>query len=255
MPVQGDIYYFETKNGDNGKPPVVLIHGAGGTHLHWPHHVRRLGGIKVLAPDLPGHGKSGGLGEQTITGYAKAIVEWLNGLGRSKAIFVGHSMGGAIAQTLALDYGEHVAGIGLVGTGAKLPVNGDLLDRLALPASFESAVELIVKWSYRKDADPELKKQVLEKMLETRPSVLHGDYMACNAFSVRERLGEIEVPVCVICGEDDKMTPIRFSEQLADEISGAMMVSVPEAGHMVMIEQPEMVAKSLEDFVLNTRFV
>jgi pimeloyl-ACP methyl ester carboxylesterase len=207
-----------------------------------------MGDLKVYALDLPGHGKSGGLGEQTISGYAKAVVDWLIGIGKSKAFFVGHSMGGAIAQTLALDHSEHVAGIGLVGTGSKLPVNEDLMAKLALPASFEGAVELIVKWSFGKEADEKLKAQGKEKMLETRPSVLLGDFQACSSFDVRERLAEIKAPACVVCGEEDKMTPLRFSETLAEKIKGAELTTVPEAGHMVMLERPEAVAKAVEVF-------
>ena len=63
MPVAADLYYHIYEGSEEGRrPPVVLIHGAGGTHLHWPSEVRRLPGYRVLALDLPGHGKSGGAG-------------------------------------------------------------------------------------------------------------------------------------------------------------------------------------------------
>ena len=75
MPTAGDIYYFASKQGAATKPAVVLIHGAGGDHLHWPHNIRRLGEYRVFAPDLPGHGKSRGIGAQSIREYAKTIMD------------------------------------------------------------------------------------------------------------------------------------------------------------------------------------
>ena len=122
MPAVENLYYFENKEEGNGKACIVLLHGAGGTHLHWPHNIRRLGEYRILAPDLPGHGKSGGLGEQTIEGYADVIANWLDEIGVYKAVFIGHSMGGAISLMMALRHQERVAGLGLVGTGGSLPV-------------------------------------------------------------------------------------------------------------------------------------
>jgi pimeloyl-ACP methyl ester carboxylesterase len=83
MPIAGGLYYFAFP-GDN--PPVVLIHGAGGTHLHWPAEIRRLPGRYVLAVDLPGHGKSIGCGLQTISAYTEAVLHWLEAVGLSRAV-------------------------------------------------------------------------------------------------------------------------------------------------------------------------
>ncbi len=249
MPSVGDMYYFESQNGADKPTPLVLIHGAGGTHLHWPHNLRRLTSYRVLAPDLPGHGKSEGLGHQTINGYVEAIVSWLTDIGISKAIFVGHSMGGAIVQTLALEYPEHVVAIGLVSTGARLKVNADLLDKIAQPATFPKAVELVVQWSYAAGVDSKLIEQVKKQLLDTRPSVVHGDYQACNNFNMVARVKEISVPTCIICGQVDRMTPPRFSEYLAEQIPNADLTLIPESGHMVMIEQTEPVTAALEEFL------
>ena len=75
MPTAGKLFYFASKQGAAAKPAVVLIHGAGGDHLHWPYNLRRLNNHRVFAPDLPGHGKSSGLGKQSgiTTGMAAAI--------------------------------------------------------------------------------------------------------------------------------------------------------------------------------------
>lgn len=96
MPFAADIYYHVYQEGEY--LPVVLIHGAGGTHLHWPPEIRRLRGFRIYALDLPGHGKSKGRGLQTITAYAQAVYEWVGAVGLHKAFFVGHSMGAEIGR-------------------------------------------------------------------------------------------------------------------------------------------------------------
>ena len=131
MPVSADLYYHFYEGSNEGqRPSVILIHGAGGNHLYWPSEIRRLPGYRVFALDLPGHGKSGGRGQQSISTYAEVVLEWLESVGIHSAVFVGHSMGGAIAMTLALDHPEHVLGLGLVSAGARLRVAPAFLERM-----------------------------------------------------------------------------------------------------------------------------
>jgi pimeloyl-ACP methyl ester carboxylesterase len=208
-----------------------------------------MGECRVFALDLPGHGKSGGIGEQTIGGYAKIVADWLIDIGIARAVFVGHSMGGAITQTLALEFPDLVRGIVLVGTGPKLPVNPDLLEKLSVPSAYPKAVELIVKWSFSKGAEEKLRRQAKETMMKTRPTVVYGDFVACSHFDVTKRLKDIETPTLVICGEEDKMTPITFSEALRDQIPGAALTTVEGAGHMVMVEKSNQVAAAVQGFL------
>ena len=249
VPTANGIYYFASKSNGNGKSAVVLLHGAGGNHLHWPYNLRRLADYKIYAPDLPGHGKSAGLGMQSVEKYADAIAEWLAALEIKKAIIAGHSMGGAIAQTMAINYPKLVKGLILVATGARLSVNEDLLHKLSTPASAPAALELILKWSWMPGTDEKLLKKVQEQMLEVRSSVIYGDYLACNNFDLTGKLGKIKAPTLVIAGEQDKMTPLDLLLQLENGIKHAQLAIVPEAGHMVMLEKPEQVAREVESFL------
>lgn len=249
MPLCGNIFYFETKNGKYGKTPVVLLHGAGRSHLDWPLNIRRLGERKVYAPDLPGHGKSAGIGEQSIANYARIVLDWMIDIHVNRVVLIGHSIGGAIALHMALQYTEYVAGLVLISSGARLPVNPELLSRLASPASFPSAVNLITKWSFSPHANKGMLDQFKQGLSKTRPSVVQGDYEACHNFDASESLSGVAVPVCLICGALDKMTPLRYSEYLAENIQGAEMSVVPRAGHMLMLEQPERLQKTIEDFI------
>jgi pimeloyl-ACP methyl ester carboxylesterase len=249
MPTIGEIYYFDSKNDGGTRPPVVLLHAAGGNHLNWPHQIRRLPGYRVLAPDLPGHGKSTGLGAHIIKDYADIIVKWLLEIGIYQAIFIGHSMGGAIAQTIAFDYPERIAALGLIATAPKFAISASILEKLGSVKTFENAAGWIVEQSYFGELDKKEKLKFTEKLLETRYPVVHGDYLASDKFDSREELKNINVPTHIICGEKDKITPLRYSEYLCAHIKRSNLSIIPEAGHMVMLEQPEKTEKILTDFL------
>lgn len=254
MPYAADVYYVENPHGKGEKPPLVLIHGAGGTHLHWPAALRRLNGFRVYALDLPGHGRSKGVGEQQIPAYARHVVRWMDALGLRRAVICGHSMGGAIVQTLALEFPERVLGIILVGTGARLRVAPAILQHTASEATFPQAVETVVQWAFSADADPRLVALAARRWSQVRPSVLHGDFLACDRFDVMDRLASIQVPALVLCGEEDRLTPVRYAQYLAEHIPQAALVTIPRAGHMVMLEQPQAVAQAVREFLERVPF-
>ncbi len=255
MPVAGDVYYHLYEgSGEGQRPPVVLIHGAGGSHLSWPSEVRRLPGYRIYAPDLPGHGKSGGRGMQSIPAYTQAMLDWLSACGLHSAIFVGHSMGSAIALTLALDHPEQVLGIGLVGASARLRVQPELLDLTCSPTTFQAAVEMVMRLAFSRQASAQLVTLVSRRMLETRPSVFHGDFLACNAFDVMDRIANVQKPALVMCGAEDRLTPLRYAQFLSTNIPAASLQVIPEAGHMVMLEEPRVVASMLGEFLAGIQF-
>jgi pimeloyl-ACP methyl ester carboxylesterase len=206
-------------------------------------------GFRVFALDLPGHGKSPGSGKQSISDYVLAIIEWLEAIGLYRAVFVGHSMGGAIALTLALEEPARVAGLALLGSAARLQVNPVLLDETSNPATFANAIEKVIAWSFSPMAPQSLTTLVARRMATTRPSVLHGDFLACNAFDVTPYLSRITCPALIVCGEQDRMTPLRHSRFLADNLPDAHLEVIPGAGHMVMLEKAADVASVLQRFL------
>lgn len=250
MPSTADIYYHFHEGGREGlTPPVVLIHGAGGTHLYWPPEIRRLPGYHVYAPDLPGHGNSGGRGMQSINAYTQALVSWLDALDLHSSVLIGHSMGSAMALSLALDHPRRVLGLGLIGAGARLRVSPELLEQTSNQTTFANGVAMIICRSFSPQAPERLVDLATRRMAETRASVLYSDFLACDEFDVRDRLAELRQPALVLCGADDQMTPVRHAQFLASAINNAVLNIVPNAGHMVMLEQPLVVASAISDFV------
>jgi pimeloyl-ACP methyl ester carboxylesterase len=127
--------------------------------------------------DLPGHGKSGGLGRQEIIEYSKAVVEFMKALRLGSAAVVGFSMGSAIALSLALAYRKRVLGLALIGSGAKMRVAESTLELASNPSMFLSTVEMVIENSYKPNVDPRIKELAVQQMAETRPAVLYSDFV------------------------------------------------------------------------------
>ncbi len=238
-----EIFYLQ-KGGR--KPSLLFLHGAGGTHRHWGRQIQGLGDADLASLDLPGHGRSKGEGRRSVEGYANLVTEFMAALGLKSPTVVGHSMGGAIALDLALRYGERLEGLVLVGTGARLRVMPSLLQ--GLRGEFESTVDLLCRYAYGPSASEEMVRLGREEMLAIGPEVLLGDFLACDRFDVMDRLDEVRLPTLVICGEEDQLTPLKYSQFLVDHIQGARLVTIPEAGHMVMLEKPQETTDAIAEF-------
>jgi pimeloyl-ACP methyl ester carboxylesterase len=249
MPYLSNLYYQAYQADDPDRWPLVLIHGAGGNHLSWPNQLRRMNGYRVFSPDLPGHGKSLGRGLQSIGSYGKVSAAWIQELELPKVFLAGHSMGGAVALWLALHHPQLVRALILISTGTTLPVNLSLIEEVATQVGFPTAVDKIIDWSFSARIEPALMENVKTQMLKTRPSVLAGDFRACDRFDLSGRLGEIKVPTLVLVGDEDRMTPERFSEELAEGIPGAELAVISGAGHMLPLEQPDRTAQVVRDFL------
>ena len=246
-----NLYYFahEAEDQSTKRPPVILIHGAGGAHLSWSPQIRRLEGGKIFALDLPGHGKSDGAGRQSVDEYADDVIAFMEELKIRAAVIVGHSMGSAVALTLALKYPKRVLGLGLLGSGAKLRVSPIILETVGNQNKFESAVNTINENCFSSETPKNLIELSRRTMLQIRPPVLLGDFQACNEFDVTSQLEKIKVPTLIICGAEDRMTPVKFSGSLRDGIANSQLHILDHAGHMVMQEQPDAVADLLKQFI------
>ena len=254
MPEAAGLAYKQRNGGAAavGRPPLVLIHGAGGTRLHWPPMLRRLPDADVYAVDLPGHGEAPGAGQATIAGYRQAIEAWMQAVALPPAVIMGHSMGGALALSLALEAQARVAGLVLVGTGARLRVHPLLLEASRAGGVPAETLATLVSWWYSPEASARLRELAARGLAATNASVLHGDFLACDGFDVMDRLGAIDRPALVIVGEDDHMTPTKYAHFLAEHLPRARLEVIPAAGHMVMLEQAAAVEGVLRAWLDNT---
>lgn len=241
------IYYAVHRTRLIGGVPVVLVHGAGESHLSWPAGLRRLPEATVYAIDLPGHGKSGGDDCSSIKDYVTWLAKLFDCLNAPRAIVIGHSMGGAIAQLFALTHPARVAGLALIATGAKLRVAPQLLDWSL--SDVPAVAEMVSRLQWGPNVPEQIVRLGKQQILANRPVVLHNDYLACDTFDIRDRIRDIKAPTLIVAGTVDQLTPIKYATFMAEQVRDARLVSVPDAGHMVMIEAEQIVAYAVEQFV------
>jgi len=225
------------------KPTLLFIHGAGGSHKIWEPQVKFF--RDALAVDLPGHGA--GVGKRTIDEYVKEVKKFCDENGLKSIVMIGNSMGGAIVQKFALDHPEYLKAIVLVCTGAKLRVVPTIFE--TIKKNHSQAVELITELSFFDKASNGKKKRAAEDMKNISLEVIYGDFEACDKFNVMERIKEIKVPTLIICGLEDQLTPVKYSEYLTNNIPNSKLEIIADAGHMVMLEKPEEFNEKLEKFI------
>ncbi len=254
MPVTNGLYYSLSERGSRRFPPVILIHGAGGSHLSWPMEIRRQNDMQVIALDLPGHGRSEGIAQQSIEGYTQILISFLESLKIHRALLVGHSMGGAIALTTAVQHPGRVAGLGLISTAAFMGGETEILEHLSTHFGFSRALQLIQEKSFAPQTDPAMIKRVMEPLAKIRHGVLFSDWTACSNFDMRNELEMIQVPAWVAAGAEDRLTPPACSQFLADRLPDATLQIIPNAGHMVLQESSKELALGLRTLVEQIEF-
>ncbi len=236
-----------TPRAQDARPPLVLIHGAGGTYLQWPPRLRRLPATSVYALDLPGHGQSEGPGYTSVEAYCALVYQFVGALGLSAPLVAGHSLGAAIALMFAYRHPDVTAGLALVGGGPRLPVSPKLL--ALLQSDPEQATERIVAGFYGPETPEPRRAEALAALRACAPGVLLGDFEACARFDLTDALPAIQTPALVLCGERDRMVSPALSAELAAGLPHSRLAVLPDAGHMVMEERPIEVTKCFADFL------
>jgi len=258
--VAGERLFYALVEGDPAwAQNLILVHGAGGDHTHWPAGLRRLSRVNVYALDLPGHGRSAGRGRTSVDDYADSVHLFAQTLDLKQVSVVGHSMGGAIAQILALSQPKWLVSVVLVGTGARLRVHPLILEGLqpynsgevpeASRAGFERTIDTICKWAYGPTISEQMLRKGRQQLLSVDPVVIYGDYLACNKFDITDRVSDITLPTLIVTGSADQMTPSKYGHYLHDQISGAQWVDIKDGGHMMAVEKPVEVSQAVAHFL------
>ena len=229
---------------------VLYVHGTGCNSDVWVPHMTAMAAAHVpVAIDLPGHGGSPGRGFRGIADYAYFVIELAKRLGWDRFVAVGHSMGGAVALMIALQHPELLEGLGLVDTGARLRVHPALLRGAHEAATSGRPSGTDRSWAYAA-ATPQPVVDAVQKLTENGdPWVTYGDWIADDTFDVMSRVKDIRVPTLVVCGAEDRLTPVRNHQFLAAQISGARLTIIEGAGHWVFWEQPDAFTRTVRAFL------
>ncbi|HWW37613.1 MAG TPA: alpha/beta hydrolase [Xanthobacteraceae bacterium] len=244
------------KDFDSSLPAIVFLHGAGMDHSVWALLARAFAhhGYAVLAPDLPGHGRSAGKPLTSIAALADWTAALIDVAGAKAARLVGHSMGSLVALETAARHPDKVTGLGLIATTATMRVSDDLLN--AARANDHDAVDMIAIWGegYRASLGGSQAPGLwmlggAERLLErAQPGAIFADLSACNAYQdALSTAAKITVPSIVIQGSRDLMTPAKGGKALAAAIPNCRLALIEGAGHMLMSERPDDVLAALRN--------
>jgi len=259
LKVDGKQVYAATggQSFDAAKPVIAFLHGAGMDHTVWQLPARWFGwhGHSVLAPDLPGHGRSEGPALAGVAQMTAWLGKLLDAAGVREAALVGHSMGGAIALEGAAVLGERINRVALLGTAAAIPVHRDLL--AAARAQPDVAYRMMTAWAFgaraKMGGNPTpglwMTGAAMALFARNAADVLATDLDACNDWKTgTEAAGKVRCPALVLLGANDIMTPTKSGRALAALLPGSRTVIIEDCGHMLPAETPDAVLDALIGF-------
>lgn len=235
-----------------GGATVMLIHGAGNDHTIWRFVTRRLAGRgwPVVAPDLPGHGKSDGPTLTSIQDIADWCLAFADAAGVGELVVIGHSMGSLIAMEVATRVPQRVRGVGLISGAQQMDVHEDL--QSAADQENSAAADLIVGWTHsgrsrfgHHESAGMWMAGVNRRLLERNAAPLPIDLKATSAWDGAEAFATVDVPTLIMVSERDRMVPARAGRQLRDTLSNARLVEVPGGSHASLYDHPQEVVGPL----------
>jgi len=249
-----------TDEGVYDAPVVILIHGFPFNRRMWDKQVEVLKEkYRVIAYDVRGHGNSdAGTGDFSIELFAHDLISLMDSLKIEKAIICGLSMGGYIALNAIENYPERINALILCDTTCKSDTSEGIEKRMkAIESIRERGVETYADGSLKNffanesfKTKKEIIAEVRQMMVNTTENTIIETLLA---LSKRKEtcsvLSEIKVPVLLLVGDEDIITPPEAAIFMHKEIKGSMLGIIEHAGHISNLENPDMFNEHLSEFI------
>ncbi len=254
-----DLFY--QVQGNLQGPPVLFIAGLGGDHRSWERIAALLAGTyRCITFDNRDAGQSGRASSfYTIKDMAQDAAGLLHSLSVSQAHVVGYSMGGAIAQELALSFPTLVSRLALIATYTSGDPRGTAifegLGQLRKRLSREEYSRIVVPWLYtaQEYQTPGFVEEALRRALDDplyqEQDAYERQSRATTTFYSQDRLHQIACPTLLVFGEEDIMTPLRFARRLNDGIHQSRLVVLAGAGHGLLHSRWTEVGSLIQGFL------
>lgn len=257
MDLQLDGLRLHVRKEGNG-PCVTLLHALGANHAIWDAQAEALAQrFTVLRPDLRGHGRSDApAGAYSLDMLAGDIVAMWDALHVEQSHVVGISLGGFIAQHLALGWPERIGRLVLADTSSGYPPEAAAQWPARIRTVLEEGLHGLVPATLERWFTSPYRERHAERVceigriIETTPR--QGYAGCCHAIAglaTTNRLSQIATPALVLVGEQDVGTPVSMARTLAEGIPGAELRVIEQAAHLSNVEQPAVFNRLLLDFL------
>ncbi len=226
---------FYRSGGRDKTNPLILIHGLAGDSRLFHNQLKFFASYcRVIAPDLPGHGKSEAFDNNTVSLYSEAVNGIIEYEGLENIILLGHSMGGAMAIQYYLANRARVKALILVSTSHKF--NIDAADPAKAEENFESFYKSLITGSFSKKAGIFLMASQ-NSISETLKNALVTDLKICAGIDFGDNLSEIKIPALIIANRDDAVLDSGLTEEMSKKIEGSRLVIFNNSGHVPFFEE------------------
>lgn len=258
IPIRVGKIHFLDPSPENS-PAVIMVHGLGTESSSWIYQITALleAGFRPIAPDMPGFGRSTYTGSRwSIREAADGVAQIADSLSLDRFHMAGISMGGTIALQTAIDHADRLRKLILINTFATLrPKRWNewcYLIKRYFRARFKGAsaqAEMTARRIFPRDDQAKLRMELINHIRNTDPVVYKTAMRELWLFDVRQHLSRIYVPSMVITGENDTTVPLENQHELADGLPFCQHVFVPNAGHGVIVDQPDVINRNLLQFL------
>jgi pimeloyl-ACP methyl ester carboxylesterase len=251
MPYCNELFYRIYENGEieRNQPPVVLIHGSGGSHMAWPAEIRRIRGRRVIALDLPGHGQSEGAACQSLTALLNCLQRFFQEIGIRNVSLIGHSLGAILALKFAVTSPSLVEKLVLLACGSSFAIPEELLVTLQ-PFQREQFCEKFSQIAFDRSFPQAERRVIVAPLAKMRANILIMDFKICSAYKIPSNLGKVNCPVMLINGSSDIITTPLSARQLAYTLPQASATILPQCGHMLLQEKTALISQMIRGFFL-----
>ncbi|MFJ1969682.1 alpha/beta fold hydrolase [Streptomyces sp. NPDC087903] len=236
---------------DDAGVPLVFVHGWTANRHRWDHQLTHFAQRRrVIRLDLRGHGESSGAGVPTVAALAEDVLALLDHLKVDRFVVVGHSMGGMIAQTIALSHPERVERMVLVNSIGRMAFSRGrgLLMAVSTLVPFKLFVATNIQRAFAPGYPREEIRAYVRASASLPQEVVMTLYGAMRAFDVLDRVGEIRTPTLLVHGYHDIQLPVSQMLRMAKDYPDAV-IRILDAGHELPVEKPAELTEALDRFI------
>ena len=229
---------------------LIFVHGSGCSKNVWDQQLSFFDGS--IALDLPGRTSGEPLASEEPLESARDLAQWLidyiTDHALENVVLVGHSLGAAVVMQAALLNDRNIKGMVLIGSGARLKVIPQLITSLSALVDQSASIPDSFLQANQNIPDP-FKTNINEAIKNNGALIMLNDFKICDKFDVMEQLASLHLPVKIIVGEKDSMTPVKYASFLHERIDQSELTVIEGGTHMVFAEQAALVNEQIEAFI------